>query len=203
MRAGYDQLPLQTPFATLSQIFNGPQINKATSLFPQAHFMVDIQALNTEHNESLPSRLVGLLPKAKKSRQGYTPINKLGQRLDIFFPHPNAAARKEFYDRFPAGTKQPCNWHLLSKNCRNTAPCPYDHSDVTQNILLYRRFQTSIIPCANGSKCRRADCFYGHLCRRQKCANGDVEGCTMLAFHQVDPEVARWVKGSMLDTTIA
>lgn len=186
LRNGFDQMQLGVPFNRFPHIFQRPDTHKLHPAF--------LPAYHPTTGPQSTKRLPGRLPTPAQAIPNHIPLNKHGERLDIATPLPSTSLRHEFHRRFPPGAIQPCNWHHLAGRCRGAVACAYDHSEMTAGMLVYRRFQTSLVPCAEGSGCRRLGCFYGHVCRMWKC-EVDGEGCSMRVFHRVEPEVVEWVEG--------
>ena len=99
--------------------------------------------------------------KAHLSAKTGIPVNKLGQRVDLPIPKPSHADLMRFEDRIYQ--QKLCNEHHLRDNCWST-PCKFDHNPIDDGILNALRIKARSIPCREGSKCRRLDCFMGHMC---------------------------------------
>lgn len=95
------------------------------------------------------------------SVKGGVPVNRRGQRIDLPMRIPTAAEIDKFDERI--ATQKLCNEHHLRDNCV-TYRCKYDHQPIDAVMLNTLRYKARSIPCAQKSKCRRLDCFYGHQC---------------------------------------
>ncbi|KAJ5677219.1 uncharacterized protein N7477_002852 [Penicillium maclennaniae] len=71
-------------------------------------------------------------PTIGKESQDLIPINKDGDRLDVYCPHPSADAMDRYHRR--AKESKVCNSYHLSGECGDMS-CPYDHGDVSDTII--------------------------------------------------------------------
>ena len=142
----------------------------------------------------MKGRTHGRLPNSIKP--GHVPLNRDDHRLDVALDYPEASHFLGFADRFPRNGPQPCTWHHLEGGCFDGEACPHDHSEINDKVYKFVRFKAKLVPCADGTQCRRSICPFGHICQSKKCIGKDVVDCPLKAFHQVDPFVVRRVKGS-------
>jgi hypothetical protein len=120
------------------------------------------------------------------------PINRYGQRIDLKLRVPTQADIDKFEDRIYR--RKLCNEHHLRDNCESYG-CKYDHDPIDATMKNTLRHKARSIPCAQGSKCRRQDCFYGHQCPWGNNACGNTK-CAFIktGLHDIkDLEVARFV----------
>ncbi|KAF2130466.1 hypothetical protein P153DRAFT_218469 [Dothidotthia symphoricarpi CBS 119687] len=143
-------------------------------------------------------RLPGYLP-TKPPQPNHIPLNKHNERLDIAIRHPKDAHYLEYANRFPRSAPQPCYWHHLLANCHDGTACAHDHGAMSHKALFFLRYKARLIPCADGTQCRRFECCFGHVCQNSKCLGREVRACSMRVFHRVDPVLARWVEGEVVD----
>lgn len=120
------------------------------------------------------------------------PINRFGQRIDLKLRMPSTAEMDKFENRI--AKRKLCNEHHLRDNCE-TYSCRYDHDPIDASMRNTLRYKARSIPCAQGSKCRRQDCFYGHQCPwgNDNCYNPK---CAFIkgGLHDIkDLEIARFV----------
>jgi hypothetical protein len=140
-------------------------------------------------------RLPGLLPQIRTAREDHVPVNKHGERLDYYLKRPSASDRQAYHERFSGqGDNKPCRWFYLADACKNGDNCPYDHSEISPNILGVMRYLVKRVPCIKGNECRRLDCIFGHVCANLRCITDDSDSCTLRKFHGVDPVFASWVR---------
>ncbi|KAK4947997.1 hypothetical protein LTR10_013050 [Elasticomyces elasticus] len=120
------------------------------------------------------------------------PINRFGQRIDLKLRMPSTAEMDKFEDRIYR--RKLCNEHHLRDNCEAYG-CRFDHDPIDANMRNTLRYKARSIPCAQGSKCRRLDCFYGHQCPwgSDNCFNPKC-GFIRNGLHDIkDLEIARFV----------
>lgn len=89
------------------------------------------------------------------------PINRFGQRIDLKIRIPSTADMDKFENRI--SQRKLCNEHHLRDNCESYS-CRYNHDPIDATMRNTLRYKARSIPCTNGSKCRRMNCFYGHQC---------------------------------------
>lgn len=120
------------------------------------------------------------------------PINRSGQRIDLKLRLPLSTEMEKFEDRIYR--RKLCNEHHLRDNCESYN-CKYDHDPIDASMKNTLRYKARSIPCAQGAKCRRQDCFYGHQCPwgNSNCANPKCS-FSKSGLHDIkDLEVARFV----------
>ncbi|KAL4924994.1 zinc finger CCCH domain-containing protein [Aspergillus undulatus] len=123
-------------------------------------------------------------PQASKS----IPVNKDGERIDIYLPRP-AEKEWEAYTRH-ARQHKPCNRYYLTGKCDNEN-CYYEHSELDFNpvdsiLYLIRRRK-----CKQGPRCRLINCQFGHHCQKGGCTGG--KRCLFNRYlHTIDLTVDRW-----------
>lgn len=122
--------------------------------------------------------------------------------MDVALEHPEACHYLEFANRFPRNERQPCIWHHLEAGCPKEDTYQYDHSALNDKEHRFMQFKAKLIPCADGTQCRRSVCPFGHVCQSKKCVGKDIKDCPLKAFHQIDPVVARWVESSEAQRSI-
>ena len=73
-----------------------------------------------------------------------------------------------------------CVTHLAGK------PCNYRHEPrLNEQELRFLKRESQRRPCSFGSRCRRPDCIYGHVCPHQPgCERGPT--CALYKFHEID-----------------
>lgn len=95
-------------------------------------------------------------------RNNGIPVNRINQRIDLKIQTPSQTELDRFGKRIEE--QKLCNtFHLTSGGCF-AYKCGYDHSPIDQALKRTLRYKARAIPCGTGSKCRKADCFYGHQC---------------------------------------
>lgn len=121
----------------------------------------------------------------------FIPVNKDGQRLDTYCPHPSAQAFDEYQRR--AKQHKVCNRYHLSGECGDMS-CMYDHSDVSDTIIEVIRYMLLQRPCPRSGTCRSIKCFLGHICQKPGCKAVKSFQCKFNhRAHTMDLEVAQWV----------
>jgi hypothetical protein len=141
-------------------------------------------------------RFPGSLPQSDTAKVDHIPVNKYNQRLDYYLRHPDVSDYKAYEDRFPDDTK-PCSWFSLTGRCHSSTDCPYEHTEVSSEVLKIIRYGVKTTPCWRGSLCRRLNCIYGHVCQDPECIDVDTDSCSMRMLHPVDPVFHSWAPGEM------
>lgn len=103
-------------------------------------------------------------PTAKHAPTGDSkgiPINRAGQRIDRRLRAPTTQEQERFEARIKY--RKLCNEHHLRATC-HVYNCKYDHDDLDSEMRNTLRYVARRIPCSQGMKCRRGDCYYGHQC---------------------------------------
>ena len=78
-------------------------------------------------------------------------------------------------------------YHLLGSSAHPVGkPCNYRHEPrLNEQELRFLKRESRRRPCISGSKCRRPDCIYGHVCPDQPgCQRGPL--CAFYGFHAID-----------------
>lgn len=135
--------------------------------------------------------LFSQLPPISLKSSEYIPVNKVGERLDIYCPQPSSEALDEYHRR--AKMAKVCNSYHLSGECGDMG-CPYDHSDVPDTLVDVLRFIVLQHPCTKGGACRSIKCYLGHLCQKPNCKAVKSWQCRFNhKAHTIDLTVAQWV----------
>ncbi len=87
-----------------------------------------------------------------------------------------------------------CLFYHLQNSCGATLlgkPCKFRHGPrLSDAELRFLKLDARKMPCNFGSRCRRADCMYGHVCPDQPgCSRGS--NCLLYQFHEVDKTVIK------------
>ena len=87
-----------------------------------------------------------------------------------------------------------CAFYHLQNSCvTNSAgnPCSFRHGPrLNDDELRFLWLHSRRRPCKYGSRCRRLDCLYGHVCPNEPgCARGSK--CPLFLFHEVDKTTVR------------
>lgn len=120
------------------------------------------------------------------------PVNRHGQRVDLKMRMPSTSEMDRFEERIQR--RKLCNEHHLRDNCESYS-CKYDHDPIDASMRNTLRYKARSIPFAQGSKCRRQDCFYGHQCPwgNNSCGNPKCP-FVKAGLHDIkDLEVAKFV----------
>lgn len=137
----------------------------------------------------LPSRI---LPSSDLEMEGLIPVNKYGQRLDIYSVPPEEG-KAEFESR--TKVRKVCNKLLLGGHCPDSR-CLFDHRPMSGPAIEYLRYKAKEITCPSGLSCRSSKCYYGHVCQRDHCRGG-YPPCRFkdeFHIHAMDFRVYDWVK---------
>ncbi|KAH7068710.1 hypothetical protein FB567DRAFT_555309 [Paraphoma chrysanthemicola] len=127
-----------------------------------------------------------------EARPGLIPINSNGHRLDIYVACPSEAQYKLYHARIR--DQKLCSPFHLQGSCTGRV-CNFDHSPADPDTVACLRFQVADWPCKEEGECRRADCYYGHVCQKSKCSGGKVATCKFKGSgHNVDCKVAEWIR---------
>jgi hypothetical protein len=113
--------------------------------------------------EKAPSTKTAV-PGAKYAPTGDSkgiPINRAGQRIDRRLRAPTTQEQERFEARIKY--RKLCNEHHLRATCY-VYNCKYDHDELDPEMRNTLRYVARRIPCSQGMKCRRGDCYYGHQC---------------------------------------
>ncbi|KAJ5082237.1 Zinc finger CCCH-type [Penicillium argentinense] len=131
-----------------------------------------------------------LPPNNGKSNE-YIPVNESGERLDTYCPQPSSDALDEYHRR--AKSAKVCNSYHLSGECGDMS-CPYDHSEVSDEIVEVLRYIVLQHPCSKAGACRSIKCYLGHLCQKPNCKGVKSWQCRFNhRAHTLDLKVAQWV----------
>ncbi|KAJ5523007.1 hypothetical protein N7513_003255 [Penicillium frequentans] len=135
--------------------------------------------------------LAATLPTQNLKFEEYIPINKDGDRLDTYCPHPSPEAFAEYHRR--AKRHRVCNSFHLSGECGDRG-CQYDHSHVSNTIIEVLRYILLQHPCSRAGACRSIKCFWGHICQKPDCKAIKTLQCRFdHRTHTLDLQVAQWV----------
>lgn len=136
--------------------------------------------------------LSSTLPPLGEKAEELIPINKYGDRLDTYCPHPSTDAMEEYHRR--ADERKVCNSYHLSGECGDMG-CPYDHSDASETIIEVLRYLLLQHPCSRAGACRSIKCYLGHLCQKPNCRGVKSWQCRFNHnAHSLDLKVAQWVE---------
>ena len=149
---------------------------------------------NNTDNSNNKGRIQGHMPS--RSKPGRIPLNRIGQRLDTVLEYPEASSYIKFTTHFPGYDLQSCKWRNVEEDHAIGDECPCDQSDLNEKVQKFMRFKAKLVPCAEGTQCRRSICPFGHVCQSKRCIGKDVKNCPLRAFHQVHPVVVQWVKAT-------
>ncbi|KAJ5628138.1 Zinc fingerCCCH-type [Penicillium lividum] len=131
-----------------------------------------------------------LPPQSLKSAE-FIPINKDGDRLDPYCPHPSPDAFDEYHRR--AKEHRVCNSYHLSGECGDMS-CQYDHSDVSSTVIEVLRYILLQHPCSKAGACRSIKCYMGHICQKPNCKAVKSWQCRFNhRTHTLDLHVSQWV----------
>ncbi|KAJ6120468.1 hypothetical protein N7523_004748 [Penicillium sp. IBT 18751x] len=131
------------------------------------------------------------LPLKGKESQDLIPINKDGDRLDVYCPHPSADAMDRYHRR--AKESKVCNSYHLSGECGDMS-CPYDHGDVSDTIIDVLKYLSLQYPCSKGGACRSIKCYLGHICQKPNCKAVKSWQCRFNhRAHTLDLHTDKWV----------
>lgn len=131
------------------------------------------------------------LPPMSLKAEDFIAVNKDGERLDTYCPHPSADAMDEYHRR--AKEHKVCNSYHLSGECGDMS-CQYDHSDVSDTIVEVLRYILRQHPCPLAGACRSIKCYMGHLCQKPNCKAVKSWQCRFNhRAHTLDLQVSQWV----------
>ncbi|KAJ5577985.1 Zinc finger CCCH-type [Penicillium hispanicum] len=131
------------------------------------------------------------LPARSMKSEEFIPLNKYGDRLDTYCPHPSSGAMEEYHQR--AKEHKVCNSYHLSGQCGDMS-CQYDHSDVSDTIVDVLRYILLQHPCPRAAACRSIKCYMGHLCQKPNCKAVKSWQCRFNHHaHTIDLQVDQWV----------
>ncbi|KAJ5180585.1 Zinc finger CCCH-type [Penicillium capsulatum] len=135
--------------------------------------------------------LSATLPHPGLQSENSIPINKDGERLDLFCPHPSSEAMDRYHRR--AKEHKVCNSYHLSGECGDMS-CQYDHSDVSDTIIEVLRYILLQHPCPRATTCRSIKCYMGHLCQKPNCKAVKSWQCRFNhRAHTMDLKLSQWV----------
>jgi hypothetical protein len=131
------------------------------------------------------------LPPMSLKAEDFIAINKDGERIDTYCPHPSADAMDEYHRR--AKEHKVCNSYHLSGECGDMS-CQYDHSDVSDTIVEVLRYILLQHPCPRAGVCRSIKCYMGHLCQKPNCKAVKSWQCRFNhRAHTLGLQVSQWV----------
>lgn len=132
------------------------------------------------------------LQDRRSSQADLIPVNAVGHRIDVLLKPPTMKEQVKYKER----TKQKnlCTSFHLTGNCP-VNHCHFDHSSITLPVLHVLKQKIRGWPCKAGGGCRRADCFYGHVCFAKGCLRGRRPGCKFsLEAHGMDLNIIKCVE---------
>ncbi|KAF2001884.1 hypothetical protein P154DRAFT_574561 [Amniculicola lignicola CBS 123094] len=164
-----------------------------SSLIPSGQLPIPT---TTTTSTPLPPRIPrALLPS--NAKPGKIPLNAQNQRLDLYI-EPPSEKWDAYSQRFKSKVKgdRPCNnFHLSLSGC-NRALCEFSHEPLDEDSLYCLRYVHKWFKCTEGGKCRRLDCYNGHVCWREECRTRLDWRCRLgKEMHGMDLTVVRWVDG--------
>ncbi|KAJ5355945.1 Zinc finger CCCH-type [Penicillium concentricum] len=134
--------------------------------------------------------LRSMLPLPSIKTEEFIPVNKDGDRIDPYYPHPSPEAFDEYHAR--AKEHKVCNSYHLSGECGDMS-CTFDHSDVSNVIIEVLRYMLLQHPCTRAGACRSIKCYMGHLCQKPGCKAVKSWQCRFnQTAHTLDLQTARW-----------
>lgn len=99
------------------------------------------------------------------------PLNHRGARVDRHINAPSSSDLDHF-ERHILEHGKICNSHHLSATGCHNYNCGFDHFSIDDGMKNTLRFKARAIACTAAGKCRKGDCFFGHICPwGPKCAN--------------------------------
>ncbi|KAI6903895.1 hypothetical protein KC318_g7840 [Hortaea werneckii] len=136
------------------------------------------------------------LPQASSVPTGKVPVNKTGDRLDIYIEPPSPYDLDQFKHR--TSQQKLCNDHHLAGVCPRSSggdTCPFDHSPISDGVYNALKQVAYGVPCPKKSACRRPGCLKGHCCQRTDCRHrGGKFPCKIpRGLHSVDMNLAGFV----------
>ncbi|KAJ5724405.1 Zinc finger CCCH-type [Penicillium malachiteum] len=138
--------------------------------------------------------LFSTLPPHSLKSEDFIPINKDGDRLDTYCPHPSPDAMDAYHRR--AKERKVCNSFHLSGQCGDMS-CQYDHGDVSNTVIDVLRYILLQHPCSRAGACRSLKCYMGHVCQKPNCKAVKSWQCRFnQRAHTIDLNVAQWVSPS-------
>ena len=128
-------------------------------------------------------------------KAGHVPVNKSGDRLDVFMERPYAIDFRAYKRHVKRTGKIPCLKLCNSQLCDKD--CSFDHGKATKRVKRAARWMAKITPCERGAQCRVISCLYGHVCQSTLCLKDDEEAasCKLKKSHNTDAVCTGWVRG--------
>ena len=121
------------------------------------------------------------------------PVNRHGERIDRKINQPSSAETSRFDTRI--SDQKLCNTqHLTSSGCF-AYNCKFDHSEIDAAMKNTLKYKARSIPCSNGTRCRKLECFFGHQCPwgSDQCSNMKCVFYRNSLHDVVDLEIAKFV----------
>ncbi|KAJ5097007.1 Zinc finger CCCH-type [Penicillium angulare] len=166
------------------------QLSKTTSDLTEPPSPQQLWSTSPVVGRSLDFLFTTLPPQSLKS-EDFIPINKDGDRLDTYFPHPPPDAMDAYHRR--AKERKVCNSYHLSGECGDMS-CPYDHGDVSNIVINVLKYILLQHPCSRAGACRSIKCYMGHICQKPNCKAVKSWQCRFNQHaHSLDLNVAQWV----------
>jgi hypothetical protein len=151
---------------------------------------LDIPGDSPYHFQSSSAITINLPPKCAKTEK-FIPLNKFGERLDVYCPRPSEKAFEEY--RLRAQQRKVCNSYQLSGQC-GRMNCAYDHGGVSEAVIEVLRYIMLQHPCSRAGSCRSIKCYFGHICQQPGCIGGTNFQCRFNQHaHTPALQVVDWV----------
>ncbi|ORY08445.1 hypothetical protein BCR34DRAFT_630449, partial [Clohesyomyces aquaticus] len=123
---------------------------------------------------------------------GRIPVNEDDQRIETSTIRKPTQLEWDLY-KAAVQIKKLYNFFQVLGKC--TVPnCTMDHGRLDPAVVKALRYMLKEYPCKKQGRCRRIDCYNGHMCQRHSCWNGKRPGCRFPSnMHRMDTKVARWI----------
>ncbi|KAL2816480.1 hypothetical protein BJX63DRAFT_137076 [Aspergillus granulosus] len=128
------------------------------------------------------------LPYMNAKALDFIPVNKDGERIDIYVPPPSPEVWELYVKR--SKVRKLCNNYHLGGGCDNEN-CEFDHSAADSNSLNVMKYILRQHVCTKGARCRLLNCYVGHHCQKGGCRG--IKPCRFgRRAHTLDVTVAQW-----------
>jgi hypothetical protein len=129
---------------------------------------------------------------------GYISVNAAGHRVDANIMQPPTQSCFDAYGehKIRNGRVGSCYDFHVGDGC-DGQECLCDHSAISDEILSVLLFKCQNTRCVDGGACRSFNCYFGHSCHWERCADTQSKCKFEDAELGVDQAVHHWEMGRL------
>lgn len=148
---------------------------------------------DTKPDHSAAIAAIKTLPAKEDVPADHVAVNKAGFRLDPYLPPTGNEATNRLNSR--TRRNRVCNNFHLNGHCPAGDQCPYDHSELEDDLRTALETLARSTPCPRRGTCRDPDCTKGHVCQIPDCKARGGHGYCRIPYgsHLEDLAVAQYV----------